>query len=159
MRIFLTLSDKAFCKFALEASTQAECLNEQDSISASSRAAVGLLTRRTGGEGTYGVTTSDALRRKVVLSARPRGALHEQPGGAGPVHDEAAHEDLRSVPLGAGAERFRHVVQRAAGGAESGSQLHRDAHARAARAAQRHALLANARHTRRQFDPQHRDWA
>ena len=34
------------------------------------------------------------------------GTLHEQPGGAGPANEEAAHEDLGGAPLGAGVQDF-----------------------------------------------------
>ena len=76
---------------------------------------------------------------------RPRG----RPGIAGPTHDEAVHENLGGLPLGAAGKGSRHVAQRAVDGAEAGSQPHRDAQARAGRGARQLALLAGPPHRHR----------
>ena len=43
----------------------------------------------------------------AALLGRLRGAVYEQPGGAGHAHDEAAHEDLGVFPDGAGSAGLR----------------------------------------------------
>ena len=91
------------------------------------------------------VTVAGLQDGDAAFPARAPSVLHEQPGGAGPAHDETVHEDLGVVPLGMRGAGFRHAAQRAVNGEEAGSQSHRDGDARAGGTARRPALLAGAR--------------
>ena len=93
------------------------------------------------------VAVPGLLGGDATLPAGIRDALHEQPRGAGSAHDEAAHEDLGLVTLGAGSEGPRYIAQRAVDRAQAGSQSHVGAHAAVfGRAFGQPALLVATRH-------------
>ena len=65
-----------------------------------------------------GVAAAGSQECGAALRPRSERPVHEQPSGAGPADDEAAHEDLRRVPVLAGCAGLRHAAQRAVHRAE-----------------------------------------
>ena len=91
-----------------------------------------------------GVVAAGPQGVAAALLGRLRGAVYEQPGGAGHAHDEAAHEDLGVFPDGAGSAGLRDAAQRAVDGEEAGLEPYRSAAKDPGRVARRTPHLTRA---------------